>query len=429
MQRLNKPTLIVLTCAVGLMALAGFAARPQADVPDPQKKEPGDKKGEKKGDPLKPATPSNEVIQSFPSKGPMETAWKIHWATKRGNGLYIQDAFFKKSPQDDWMQVLGDARLAEMFVPYHRGSPRFWDVSFDFGMTIVTQADAGPYGKLLGGDNGKQPNVVMELKDRGLMYMSSGGARRGEKLVLFGTLLAANYRYTVEYGFQDDGTVSFRVGSSGINYGGSEFVGHMHNGLWRIDVNLDGPDNNSVYLVEHIEPDGRDKAKARTELTPFNGGKEGFADFVPEKFTMLRVINDKRRNVRGEPLAYDLMPMRAGNARHFGGERKVIKKDKDKIEEGYTKEECTQHDFWVTRANNKELIYNDLPKYIKNGEGIMKTDVVLWHSTAMHHEPRSEDGQMINGRFRGTTLIGWSGFELRPRNLFDRTPFFDYSKK
>ncbi len=24
--------------------------------------------------------------------------------------------------------VLGDARLSEMFVPYHSGSPRFWDV-------------------------------------------------------------------------------------------------------------------------------------------------------------------------------------------------------------------------------------------------------------------------------------------------------------
>ena len=49
-----------------------------------------------------------------------------------------------------------------------------------------------------------------------------------------------------------------------------------HNGLWRIDVNLDGPENNSVYLVEHIEPDGMEKAKARSDVTPFNGGKEGF---------------------------------------------------------------------------------------------------------------------------------------------------------
>jgi primary-amine oxidase len=404
MLRLKKPTLILLTLTAGLVILASVAAMPQAEVPDPKPQKEKDKVVQKG------VVAGNEIIQEFPSKGPMETAWKIHWATTNGFGLYIQDAWFKKTPQDDWMQVLGDARLSEMFVPYHRGSPRFWDVSYNFPLTIVTKDDAGPNGKLLGGANGKAPNVVMELKDRGIMHMSASGVRRGEKLVLFGTLLAANYRYIIEYGFQDDGTVTFRVGSTGINYGGSEFIGHMHNGMWRIDVNLDGPENNSVYLVEHIEPDGMEKAKARTDVTPFNGGKEGFADFVPEKFTMLRIVNDKRKNVRGEPLAYDLMPMRAGNGRHFAG----------------PKEECSRHDFWVTKAKNTELRYFELPQYIKDGENIMKTDVVLWHSTPMHHEPRSEDGQFINNRFQGTTLVGWAGFDLRPRNLFDRTPFFNY---
>src|SRR5262249_5673437 len=142
-----------------------------------------------------------------------------------------------------------------------------------------------------------------------------------------------------------------------------------------------------------------------------NKGKEGFADFVPEKFTSLRIINDKRKNAKGEPLAYDLMPMRSGNGRHFGG----------------TKEECTQHDYWVTAANNKELKYYDLPTYVKDGAPVMNADVVIWHSTPMHHEPRGEDGKTVNGVFTGATPIGWSGFELRPRNLFDGTPFFDYS--
>ena len=63
-----------------------------------------------------------------------KTAWKIHWATQSGHGLYIQDAWFKKSPQEPWLQVLGDVRLSEMFVPYASGSPRFWDVSYNFGM-------------------------------------------------------------------------------------------------------------------------------------------------------------------------------------------------------------------------------------------------------------------------------------------------------
>ena len=39
------------------------------------------------------------------------------------------------------------------------------------------------------------------------------------------------------------------------------------------------------------------------------------------------------------------------------------------------------------------------------------------------------EGAKGNKYFRGTTLISWAGFELRPRNLFDRTPFFNYDKK
>ena len=51
----------------------------------------------------------------------------------------------------------------------------------------------------------------------------------------------------------------------GRNYGSREFEGHMHNGLWRVDVNLGGPDNNSALVMEHTEPHEMDKAKARTQ--------------------------------------------------------------------------------------------------------------------------------------------------------------------
>ena len=44
------------------------------------------------------------------------------------------------------------------------------------------------------------------------------GTRRGQKLLLWGVLDAANYRYIIEYGFQDDGVITFRVGSTGRNY-------------------------------------------------------------------------------------------------------------------------------------------------------------------------------------------------------------------
>lgn len=352
----------------------------------------------------KPRPAANEIVQEFPSNDRMQTAWKIHWTTSEGPGLIIQDAWFKRGPKEPWMQVLGDARLAEMFVPYHSGSPRFWDVSYNFSLCQVSREDAGPFGKVYG----NPPTVVQEVRDRGLMWVDSvKGSRRGQKLALFATLNAANYRYVIEYGFQDDGVISFRVGSTGRNYGSREWEGHMHNGLWRVDVNLHGPENNSVLVMEHIEPNGAAKTQARTLHRPFNGGREGFEDWDPLKFTMLSVINDKKLNIRKQPCGYDVMCYRHGNARHHGD-----------------KEECTHHDFWVSKNRPGEIYYPKLPKYVEKAENILNSDVVLWVSTPGHHEPRSEDGEMKGGSFTGVTPLMWCGFDLRPRNLFDRSPYY-----
>lgn len=347
-----------------------------------------------------------EIIQEFPTGGPAKTAWKITWATIKGFGLVIKDARFQRGPGEPFIQVLGDLRLGEMFVPYHSGSPRFWDVSYNFSLTKLGLADVGANGKLLG-DN----TVAVELRDRGLMYMDfPKGSRRGQALVLWGCLDAANYRYIIEYGFQDDGAITCRVGSTGRNYASREFEGHMHHAMWRVDLNIDGSDNNSVYVMEHVEPDPNHPEKARTESRLFNDGKEGFEDWKAQQFTMLTVLTHKKKNQRGKPLAYDVCVPRMGVARHYGAD-----------DEG-----CTQHDFWVTKNRPNQMNYRKIPDYIKNSESIVNTDVVVWVNTACHHEPRSEDGEMTGANFRGATLVAWSGFELRPRNFFDRTPMYNY---
>jgi primary-amine oxidase len=388
--RLSLVTFVGATAA--LAALVATSATPDAE-PQPPARGKAD----------------TEIIQKFPSKGAQQTAWKIRWGTCVGNGLYIASAHFKRGPKEPWMQVLGDARLSEMIVPYHSSTPRFFDVSYNFELTKMTAADAGPYGKLLG----NPPTVVQELRDRGLMWKDRvAGARRGEVLILWGSLDAGNYQYVTEYGFQDDGTVTFRAGSTGHNYSSREYEPHMHTALWRINVNLFGENKNAVSLMEHVEKADMD-GRAKTVHTAFNNGKEGFADWNPLKFTMLRVYHTRRKNARGEPVCYDLMPMRMGSARHYGGEN----------------EECTHHDFWVTRNRSDQTYYPDVTKYVAKHESIENADVVLWYSSPMHHEPRSEDGEMVNDRLRGVTHVGWSQFCLRPSNVFDRTPFFPREKK
>src|SRR5713101_1537596 len=136
--------LIAVAHLAVLMGLAGFAAAP----PAAQKQKP------------ETVQPTHEVIQTFPSNDIMQTAWKVRWATTSGYGLTIQDAWFKRGPKDAWMQILGDARLAEMFVPYHSGSPRFWDVSYNFSLVTLNKEAAGPFGKL----HGDPPVVAQEIR-------------------------------------------------------------------------------------------------------------------------------------------------------------------------------------------------------------------------------------------------------------------------
>ena len=362
------------------------------------------------------------IEQEFPSDGPMETAWKVDWDTTGGYGLFIKSAWFKRSPKHDWMQVLGDARVSEIHVPYHRGSPRFWDVSYGFNLTPMTKRDSGPHGRIHNSSMGKGtgPCVIEELKDRGIIFKSANAARRGEVLLLWACLDAANYRYIMEYGFQDDGCITFRLGSTGHNYGGSENDPHLHNALWRIDINLDGNEHNSAFLMERIEPSNEKRILAQSVHTPFNNGRAGGADWDPSKFTMLRVINTQKKNVRKEYYGYDLCPARAGNARNLGDH-----------------EECTEHDFWVTRADPKQLNYREVKNYCK-GETIEDTDIVVWYSAPAFHEPRTEDGIVVRGKNKGgnedlaisgCTHVNWSSFTLRPSNIFDRTPLYPYQDK
>ena len=352
--------------------------------------------------PLK--TDANETIIEFPTHAAMRTAWKVSWMTTNGFGLVIRGAWFKKAPKDPWFQVIGDARLSEMFVPYHSGSPRFWDVSYNFALMQLTREDAGPAGALLG----SPPLVCREIRDRGVAWMDSvQGSRRGQTMVLWSSLNAANYRYVIEYGFQDDGVITFRVGSTGRNYGSREFEGHMHNGLWRVDVNLDGPEHNSAYIMEHIEPGEGDKGTAKTVVRPFNQGREGYEDWNALKFTMVSVRHAQKKNARGQPLAYDVVTRRMGNARHYGSQ-----------------EQCTEHDFWVTKNRPDEIYYQKLPTYVTPRAPILDTDVVVWLSTAGHHEPRSEDGEMQKDTFVGVTPVMWCGFDLVPRNFWDRSPLY-----
>ena len=101
--------------------------------------------------------PAQEVTAEFlvgesgglePRKG---TAWKVHYARGMHKGLYITGAWYKRNLGEDWIKILADARIAELFVPYHQSSyTRYFDLTgFSFPMAQVREEDAGPNGSLM----------------------------------------------------------------------------------------------------------------------------------------------------------------------------------------------------------------------------------------------------------------------------------------
>jgi primary-amine oxidase len=299
---------------------------------------------------------------------------------------------------DGWMRVLWDARLAELFVPYHSGSPRYYDLTgFGFPLVDATQDDAGCCGEVLEG------KVVKEVRDRGVAWKDDAAVHRGQTLVLWATLDAANYNYIIEYGFSDDGAISYRLGATARNLPSKVWEAHMHNGLWRIDIDLDGFPNDSAMLMRHVEPTSGNTATDPSQ--PFGGGIEGAAEWNDLEFTHLHIGDSVTTNKHGHHIGYDLMPIRHGTARHS--------------------EAFTQHDFWVTRYHPTELLYPLVPPTFidyRNGESVTDTDVVLWHISSAHHLPRDEDGEMVGDVWQGSALVMWYGFDMRPRDLFDNTP-------
>jgi Concanavalin A-like lectin/glucanases superfamily/Copper amine oxidase, enzyme domain len=356
------------------------------------------------------------IYQEFPARGPTETAWVIIWTEFGHRGLWIESAWFMPKAGASFIQVLGESGPSNIFVPYHIDpNSRYLDLNQYGDLREAIPPYTGSCGTIpaallpstswgLGATTPPRPILIKEIRDRGVAWTSDGHTRRGEELLVWGVQDSGNYEYIIQYGFHDDGTITFRLGSTGYNSTSKPYEGHMHDALWHIDINLGHADHNSAMLMKHVEPVG--SVQATDSMAPFNNGVEGFVDWNAEEFTCLNVQDDLGMNARGHNLSYDVMPMRPGTARHY--------------------EAFTKHDFWVTQYHPNEIDYDGgLLSYL-NSESVTNTDVVLWLMTSNHHQPRDEDhefkpsGSLISGG--GIAQVMWSGFDLHPRNFMDDAP-------
>lgn len=355
-----------------------------------------------------------------------ETAWRVHVRNTR-KGLQIRQAELRRTPTSPFMRIISEANIAEIFVPYHNGIDRLSDNQFcDANLCIrpTTQQDLGSANaELVTMQGATQPTAVVEIRDRGLVWMckwnqstrgpAGSKTRRGQEMVVWSTWDTGNYDYVIEYSFRDDGQVGFRLGATGYNNPNFPALGHMHDVLWRVDIDLNGSAGDTAVIARHTESG----AQGIDDEIPFNNGKEGGYELEPLLFSHV-IVEDSATNARGNHRGYELHPLRQGTARHV--------------------EAWTQDDVWVTRYRFTEPavpgVWTSPDEYllgnatnqsgIFNLETVANTDVVLWHNSPFHHDPHDEDQSPTdtgNG-YRGLTLMHWTGFDLVPKNVFDYNP-------
>jgi hypothetical protein len=237
--------------------------------------------------------------QGFPTRGPEETRWRVRGCDLGiPFGLVIGEAEFRTAPNKPFVKIFHDARVAEILVPYHSNSQRFFDISeFSQGLMPLGDADCPALQNptLAGGTRTRLENnrVCRELRDRGPSWkLQEGDTRRGEEVVLWSVLNAFNYNYVIEWMFRDDGVIMAQVGATGSNLRHKHDVAHTHTVTWRLDVDLNGSTGDSVKLFGHSEG-GLTATDTETAIT-----REGGQLWDDLKFNALHIYDANLRTPR-----------------------------------------------------------------------------------------------------------------------------------
>jgi primary-amine oxidase len=327
------------------------------------------------------------VEQAFPTSGAEVSRWRLCWQFVDGPGLAITGLWFRPTTGSPWIKLMWDGRLAELFVPYHSGSPRYHDITYGFGPVPLTSAQC--LGKILGTNH----ETCMEIRDRGIMWMHDAESRRGQELALWSVIAAANYNYIIEWTFRDDGVLSSRIGATGAPAGPDT---HVHGPLWRLDIDLNGACCDTVTHMSHKEI-GLKGFDSMTDINTATGLK-----WDPVAYDTLHIRDAALKNGNGKPSLWMFMPERGGTPMHA--------------------ETFTWNTFWVTPYVWNQTDGSQLPSYVANAPNTANTDTVVWYYGGLHHIIRDEDNGP--GGFSQMTLTMYEGFHLMPFNVWPSTPFY-----
>jgi len=413
----------------------------------------------------KPLVISQPEGRSFEIKGHeiIWQNWKLRYGVDNREGLVIYDVRYLDHGKERPVMYRGS--MPEMVVPY--GSPNLFQAAYNF-------FDAGEYRLGQGIARSMSPgadapeNAVYEpailhredgspfQMDRAVaIYEEYGGplwrhniiSRRATNLVLKYYTMIENYDYGFVWRFKEDGTIEVDIELTGIveikgvhrtnemepadkndlSYMGHSFgtlvrphveaINHQHFFVFRLDMDIDGNDGNSVMEMNaRPVPEGKSNPYGNAfyvEHRKFKKEIEAQRNINYESARNWHVINNSVHNQQGQHSGYMLMP--GTQAKTFVSPNSMLRK----------KAGFLAHQVWVTQYQEGEeypaglypasnRIYDGLPGWTAENRSIDSNDVVLWYVAGITHIVRPEEWPIMSVHRMGFSLMPFGFFSSNP---------------
>ncbi|MFM2063737.1 MAG: hypothetical protein RLZZ507_3408 [Cyanobacteriota bacterium] len=382
--------------------------------------------------------------------------WQFRYLMHPREGLVLY--LVKYNDGEKIRPVLYRASLSEMAVPYGDPHPN-WSFrnAFDVGEynigLLANKLELGheipENGVLLNatfangeGEPYTMPGVIgIYERDNGVLWKhfnynrQKNYIRRNRELVMKMITTVDNYDYSLNWIFHQDGTLEIENELSGIvlAQGTSDEkqssnslgrllaknifgVNHQHFFNYRLDLDIDGQNNNVMEMNVNSVPISENNPLGNTiivEDTLLKTETAAVRDADIKHSREWMIASADKKNHLGVAPAYMLMP---------GGNTILYAVEGAKIRE---KAGFANHHFWVTKYKPSEMYAGGdypnqtssgegLPKYIADHESLENEDLVVWYTMGMTHVPRPEDWPVMPRH--------QVSFKLMPRGFFKRNP-------
>ncbi|AHG88986.1 Copper amine oxidase domain-containing protein [Gemmatirosa kalamazoonensis] len=378
--------------------------------------------------------------------------WRLRVAMRPREGLVLYAVGFDDGARV--RSVLHRASLSEMVVPYGDPGPGWYfrnsfdagEIGMGVGVAALRPGVDAPAGATFvdavladvhGVPHRRPRAIAVYERDGGLAWTHAGTGRRARELVVFALCNLGNYDYGFEWTLREDGTIAHRVLLTGAMAargvpnatagahdslahpvtGGVAAVHHQHFFSYRLDLDVDGASPNRV---DEIETRALDAGPAN----PYGGGFAAHERTLATERAARRpldlasarrwiVLNPAARNALGRPTGYLLEP--EASAEPFARPGSWVRRRAGFLDAAV----------WATPFRDDErYAAGDYPYQSPGGDGLARwtaadrpidgTDVVLWYTLGVTHNPRPEDWPIMP--------VQAAGFRLVPVGFFDRNP-------